>query len=128
MDSEMKDLVFVIDDQECFRESCDLVFGDDFNVKCCSNLDEFEEKFGPSIKNATAIIVDNRLGRHVTLGCGFSDRVKSRFGFKGKMILFSVSTEFEEDFEYAGELRKYDAVWDKEKDISLENLNKVLVG
>lgn len=128
MDIKMKDLVFVIDDQECFRESCELEFGDDFDVKSSSNLDEFEEKFGPVIKDATAIIVDNRLGRHVTLGSGFSERVKSKFKFNGKMILFSVSTEFDKGSVDMDELQKYDAIWDKEFDISLTNLNRVLRG
>ena len=118
----MKQYVYVIDDQLTFREACELEFEDRFNVISAEDIDDFSEKYDPS-KKASAIIVDNSLGRHKAIDCGFYDWVRKSLKFNGKMILFSVSTDLGTN---QGEKAKYDAVWDKEKDLSLRSLEKVL--
>ncbi len=120
----MQKTIYVIDDQECFRESCDLVFGEKYRVECFENLDDFEERIADNIGNISAVIVDNCLGRHTAIDCGFADMVRMNYNFRGKIILFSVSTEF--NVKQRTELEKYDAVWDKENDIILSNLDNIL--
>jgi len=122
----MKPKIFVIDDQECFLESCQLTFEDDYIIKTTSSLDEFEESFTEEINESQAIIVDFRFGRQTVLSWGFCDRIRRKFKYTGKMILFSVTSDFESIGCDSVEIAKFDAIWDKETDITLENLQHVL--
>lgn len=124
--SHQKKIVFVIDDQDCYRENCRLKFEDQFLIHCAENIDEFEEKFSDQIKNASAIIIDNCLGRESALSSGFADRVRTKYAFRGKLILFSVMAEFLKEESNQLKINKFDAIWDKQTDITLDNLNKVM--